>query len=337
MTISGTAAKRKLTLEIIYEGSLITKLTNLYTMSNSFSQRKVFYKLLVRTFYKNITLLEQFFPEDVLGISMYEIESQTIDSKPDDIWQLEVFVADEESLSLLKEQLNHFIKNENISLSSDITSETIIDKDWVSEYQKQQKPVTIGKFLFGSEMNLKDASDDKVPVYLGASGAFGTGDHETTAGCIRAMELLSANNYKYIFDIGTGSGILSLAAEKIWPEAKIIACDIEEASIAVAQINRNLNNSKVNFYVNKEDDLLIPSNQPKHFDLIVSNILATPLINLAPVIKSISHDKTKIILSGFLDYQKDDVSTAYKENDFEVEKCIVENNWVTLTLKPKVS
>jgi ribosomal protein L11 methyltransferase len=307
-------------------------------MNNPFSQKKVAYKLLFRTVYKNIVLFEQFFPEDILGLSMYEIESQTIDAMPDDIWQIEAYVADEISLSLLKDQLTHFIKNENISLISEITSEAIEDKDWVAEYQKQQKPIEIGRFLFGSEMNLKDTkANNKVPVYLGASGAFGTGDHETTAGCIQAMEFLSANHYKNIFDIGTGSGILSLAAEKIWPDASIIACDIEEASIGVAQINRDLNNSKVTFYVNKEDDLLIPGDQAGCFDLIVSNILAGPLIDLAPVIKAISHDKTRIILSGFLDYQKDDVSNAYKEIGFEVEKLITNNSWVILLLKPRVS
>lgn len=305
-------------------------------MNNPFSQKKVTCKLLFRTVYKNIVLFEQFFPEDIIGLSIYEIESKTIDSKPDDVWQVEAYVTDEISLNLLKEQLNHFIKNENISLSSDITSEAVEDKDWVSEYQKQQKPVEIGRFLFGSELNLKDTRVDKVLVHLGASGAFGTGDHETTAGCIQAMEILSANQYKHIFDIGTGSGILSLAAEKIWPEAAIIACDIEEASIGVAEINRDLNNSKVNFYVNREDDLLIPSISPKRFDLIVSNILAGPLIDLAPIIKSISHDQTRVILSGFLDYQKEDVAKAYKEKGFEIEKSIVDNNWVTLLIKLKV-
>lgn len=94
---------------------------------------------------------------------------------------------------------------------------------------------------------------------------------------------------------------------------------------------KQLNNSKVIFYINKTDDLLIP-NQLKNFDLIVSNILATPLIELSSVIKSISRAKTKIILSGFLDYQKKDVVQAYLKIGFEIEKIIIKNRWVTLTL-----
>ena len=150
------------------------------------------------------------------------------------------------------------------------------------------------------------------------------------------MEELEDSEFYNIFDIGTGSGILSFAAAKLWPSAHILACDIEEVSIKVAKDNQSFNNSNIEFYQNNISALDIPKNWNNPFDLIVSNILATPLISMKNTIKSLCHNNTKVILSGFLDYQQQEIENHYKDVGFEIEKVFSENKWVTLVLKSQV-
>jgi len=128
---------------------------------------------------------------------------------------------------------------------------------------------------------------------------------------------------------------LSFAAEKIWPRANVLACDIEEIAIEVAEINKQFNNSKVFFYRNSAKDLLIPSIKNKQFDLIISNILAVPLIDLAPLICSLLSKTGRLIISGFLDYQTDEVIDSYVRNRIEVQKIFDKKGWVTILAKVK--
>ena len=305
-------------------------------MNNPFSQPKIIHKIHFITNYKSIELFENFFPEDILGITSYEVKSETIESQDNDLWSLEVYVDNKPNLHILKEDIASYANKHGALLISDVTIESIVDKDWVTEYQKQLKPIIIGRFFITSTLQKIISQNDKQSIFIEASRAFGTGDHATTSLCIESMELLENNNFVNIFDIGTGSGILSFAGEKIWPQANILACDIEEISVEMAKNNLYVNNSKVYFYQNSKDDLKIPNQWNQKFDLIVSNILKQPLISMAPKFKSLAHDGTKVILSGFLDYQQEEVVSAYNSAGFVVETVLYKNKWVSLTLAVKV-
>lgn len=301
-------------------------------MSNPFSQPKIVYKIHFITNYKSIKSFEEFFPEDVPGISTYEIESKTIDSEDHDLWSFETYLTKKFNFEELKSDLTLYADEKNLLLSSNITCEEIEDQDWVTEYQKQLKPIEIGRFIITSTAQNLDSYNGKTPIFIEASRAFGTGDHATTSLCINAMENLEKENAQTVFDVGTGSGILSFAAEKIWPNANILACDIEGISVQIAKENLIHNNSKINFYQNTETDLKIPPvYKDNKFDIIVSNILAKPLILLAPEFKRLSGNGTKLILSGFLDYQKDDVANAYQTAGFKLENISQLNEWIVLT------
>ena len=150
------------------------------------------------------------------------------------------------------------------------------------------------------------------------------------------MNFFKDQKVNTVFDIGTGSGILSFVAEKIWPSAKILACDIEEVSIKIAKENRFCNNSNVYFYQNSERDLNIPKEWDKKFDLIVSNILASPLISMSKAIRSLSHKNTIVILSGFLDYQLSNIVEAYNISGFTMLDSMQKDRWMTLILKVKI-
>jgi ribosomal protein L11 methyltransferase len=219
-------------------------------MNNPFSQPKVTYKIRFITNHKSIELFENFFSEDILGISTYEVESTTIDSKDDDLWSFEVYQAFKPDLKSLREELATYASENGALLASEIIAEHIEDKDWVTEYQAQLKPIEIGRFIITSSTQKTTCHKDKIPIFIEASRAFGTGDHSTTSLCIEAMESLEKFNCKNIFDVGTGSGILGFVAEKIWPKANILACDIDEVSVKIAKDNLSYNNSKIQFYQN---------------------------------------------------------------------------------------
>jgi len=302
-------------------------------MNNPFSQPKITHKIRFNTNYQYIDLFETFFPEDILGTSTYELESTTVDSKPDDIWAFEVFVEEEPNLTILQKELQNFAKENNLEIHSPISFEVIEDKDWIKEYQEQLEPIEIGRFFVTSSLRKKTCPDDKTPIYIEASRAFGTGDHSTTSLCIQAMEELERLEINNIFDIGTGSGILSFAAEKIWLSANILACDIEEIAVQVAKDNQSYNDSNIKFYQNSESDLNIPTSWNKPFDLIVSNILAAPLISMRDSIKNLCHKDTRVILSGFLDYQQKEIEDHYNSIGFTTEKVFSDKKWISLLLK----
>lgn len=305
-------------------------------MNSPFSQPKTSYKICFNTNYQYIELFEKFFPEDeIYGICTYEIESQTIEAEPDDIWAFEIFVKQKPELSVLQENLQVFATKNKLRIVSDIAIETVEDKDWITEYQEQLKPIEIGRFFVTSSFHKKACPKNKTPIYIEASRAFGTGDHSTTSLCIKAMEELEGLKLNNIFDIGTGSGILSFAAAKLWPSARILACDIEEIAIKVAKDNQNCNNSNIEFYQNNESELMVPKGYKQPFDLMVSNILAKPLILMKNSIKSLCHSNSRVILSGFLDYQRKEIESEYINIGFEIEKEFSENNWSALLLRSK--
>ncbi len=298
-------------------------------MKHLFSQPKVIYKISFIVKYIHVNKFEEFFPEEILGISSSEIESSTIDSKPHDLWILEVLYEIKPDMVDLGNKLNEYALINNLQLESELQLESVEDKDWVAEYQKQLKPIVIDQFFITPKSIEVSIPKNKIPIYIEASRAFGTGEHATTSLCIEAINSLNELPINSVFDLGTGSGILSFVSEKLWPQAKIYGCDIEETSVEIAKSNIICNNSKINFYQNSESEPLNPSTNIK-FDLIVSNILAVPLIALAPQIISLIKPNSHIILSGFLDYQLKSVLDAYEKHGLRIEKVLTKDKWVAV-------
>lgn len=298
-------------------------------MNHLFSQPKVIYKINFITRYEHLNKFEEFFSEKTLGISSSEIESSTIDSKPHDLWEIEILYANKPNIATLSKKLNEYALINDLQLDSEVQLELIEDKDWVAEYQKQLKPIVIEQFFITPKSLEVSIPNNKIPIYIEASRAFGTGEHATTSLCIKAINSLRELPIDSVFDLGTGSGILSFVSEKIWPKAQIYGCDIEETSVDIAKNNRICNNSKINFYQNSESELINSSMNIK-FDLIVSNILAAPLVVLAPQITSLIKPNSHVILSGFLDYQLESVLDAYEKHGLKVVSTLIENNWVAV-------
>ncbi|HVF37703.1 MAG TPA: 50S ribosomal protein L11 methyltransferase [Sphingomicrobium sp.] len=191
--------------------------------------------------------------------------------------------------------------------------------DWVTMSQSGLGPIRAGRFFVHTPMHYADRPADAISFEIDAGLAFGTGQHDTTAGCLAALDKLEVAGKRFanIADIGTGTGLLAFAALSLWPEAKAIATDIDEIAVRVSEENAAINGVRLGHgpgelllaVADGMDHPLIQARAP--FDLLIANILAGPLIELAPAFaKSIAPGAT-VILAGLLDTQADAVIAAY--------------------------
>jgi len=214
-------------------------------------------------------------------------------------------------------------------------SSTQIDTktDWVSKSLKGLKPVIAGGFYIYGNHDSAHEKTDLIEIKIEAAQAFGTGHHETTTGCLEAIEkTFKSSNPKSILDIGTGTGVLAIAAAKLTKET-IIASDIDAIAIEITKENAELNNVKKQIFAIEATGVRhheISNNAP--YDLIIANILANPLQELAPEIEKISNTDATIILSGVLETQATDVINTYQQHGFTLKEHLIRAEWSTLIL-----
>ena len=206
------------------------------------------------------------------------------------------------------------------------------DEDWVSKSQAGLPPVEAGRFwLYGSHD--KDAIPASIPypIEINAGLAFGTGHHGTTKGCLLIFDdLLNAGfNPNKVLDLGCGAGVLAIAAAKAL-EHNILATDIDPDAVAVTSENAQLNN--VHKYIDsyQADGFESPYIKGQKFNLIFANILAKPLMGLAPDIAAALAPNGKVILSGILDEQADMVAQAFIEKRLEITPQPSISGWTSL-------
>ena len=197
--------------------------------------------------------------------------------------------------------------------------EQLAEADWVTMSQAGLQPIRAGRFTVHTPMFPPDP--DRVNFEIDAGLAFGTGQHATTSGCLAALDFLAANGCKFtnVADIGTGTGLLAFAALALWPEAKCIATDMDSQAINVARENAAINQVPLGMGAGEllllaADGMASPMLSARApFDLIVANILAGPLIELAADFAHALAPGGTVMLAGLLDTQADAVIAAYEE------------------------
>jgi ribosomal protein L11 methyltransferase len=194
--------------------------------------------------------------------------------------------------------------------------EQLGEADWVKMSQAGLQPIRSGRFTVHTPTYAPDP--DRINLEIDAGLAFGTGQHATTAGCLEALDTLErkGNRFANVADIGTGTGLLAFAALALWPEAKCIATDIDSQAINVARENAAINrvtlgHAEGELLLVVADGMASPMLSARApFDLIVANILAGPLIDLAPdFAKSLAPGGT-VVLAGLLETQAEAVIAA---------------------------
>ena len=198
--------------------------------------------------------------------------------------------------------------------------------DWVTMSQQGLGPIRAGRFFVHTPMHYTDRPADTVNFEIDAGLAFGTGQHDTTAGCLAALDRLEVSGKRFanIADIGTGTGLLAFAAMALWPSARAIATDIDDIAVKVSEENAAINGVKLGHgpgqlllaVADGMEHPLITARAP--FDLLIANILAAPLIELAPAFAASVAPGATLILAGLLDSQADSVIAAYKAEGMTV-------------------
>ena len=264
------------------------------------------------------------------------------DNSPD-FWRIKWLVEETPALPKLSEDLNNMaqIMGFNPSLdikSDDFTVEDVPDVNWLKESIEAFAPIHIDPFIIFGSHSADDIADilndqDKIPLEINATTAFGTGQHPTTEGCLNALDDLknSGFNVTNTLDMGTGTGILAVACEKLWPLSHTIGVDNDPDSVDVTRHHFELNNTE-NCTAFLGDGFNSSDIAGKKFDLIVANILAGPLREMAPDLVTFLEPNGKIILSGLLQTQQDDVCKAYAEQGYVLSHEYHIDEWAALTL-----
>jgi ribosomal protein L11 methyltransferase len=241
------------------------------------------------------------------------IVAEEPDEKRPDMWRLHAYFDRQPGWEELKVL-------EGLAVDGDPVLERLDDAtDWVTVSQAGLVPIRAGRFFVHTPPHFKDRPDDAICFEVDAGLAFGTGQHATTAGCLSALDRLEVGGSRFdnIADIGTGTGLLAFAAMALWPRAKCIATDIDPIAVDVSRDNAAINGVRLG-HGNGElllavadgmDSAMLAARAP--FDLLIANILAGPLIELAPAFAKATAPGGTIILAGLLDTQADAVLEAY--------------------------
>jgi len=212
--------------------------------------------------------------------------------------------------------------------------------DWVVKSQSGLEPIRAGRFFVHTPMHYADRPEGAISFEIDAGLAFGTGQHDTTAGCLAALDRLERDGKRYvnIADIGTGTGLLAFAALALWPKAKAIATDIDPISIDVTRDNAAINGVKLGHGAGElllavadgMDHPMLAARAP--YDLLIANILAGPLIELAPAFAKAVAPGATLILAGLLDIQADAVLATYEAEGMKIAER-GEGEWCVLVLE----
>lgn len=218
-----------------------------------------------------------------------------------------------------------------------IAIEELPDTDWVSESQKGTPPIRAGRFYVHTPDYAPDP--DLINFIIPAAQAFGTGQHETTAGCLEVLSAMKATGMRArsIADIGTGTGLLAFAAGKLWPSARVTASDIDPICADVVHTNADLNSVPIGSLPNQVtmviadgmEDPLLRLRGP--YDLLIANILAGPLVELAPDFAEATSPGGSLLLAGLLSGdQESAVRRAYRRVGFRLAGRLERGDWAVL-------
>ena len=261
-------------------------------------------------------------PEPV-GSGVFEIEDGS------DRWEVGVYFTeapDEIGLALLAaaQGAQPFVISE------------LPEVDWVAHVRRELTPVEAGRFFVHGSHDTHRIPEGVEALLIEAAMAFGTGHHGTTKGCLLALERLLDEGFApaRIADIGCGTAVLAMAAARVWPDVTVLASDIDPVAVETAAANviaNGLAGRVVTLEAAGFDHKTLREGGP--YDLVFANILKQPLIQLAPDMARHVAPGGRIILSGILSHQGDEVIAAYQAQGFALEHRGDMGEWLALTLR----
>ena len=211
--------------------------------------------------------------------------------------------------------------------------EPLYDEDWVTLSQAGLEPIREGRFVVHTSAHPIDPPAGGRAFLIDAGRAFGTGHHATTSGCLKMLDAMAGQHFANIIDIGTGTGLLAFAARHLWPEARVMATDIDPMAIEVTRENAEANAIAGVELIVADGALDDAITAAAPYDLIIANVLAGPLVSMAPELAAIATPGATIVLAGLLETQRDQVVEAYAACGCTLLQTDRRGDWTILKLE----
>jgi ribosomal protein L11 methyltransferase len=218
--------------------------------------------------------------------------------------------------------------------TGDIAFDIVEARDWVKATLEQLVPVRAGRFIVHGRHDRAKVSPNHLGVEIEAALAFGTGHHGTTRGCLLLLDhVLKAYRPRRVLDLGTGTGVLAISAAKAL-HIKLLASDIDPLAVKVARENARLNGAVELVNVFRATGFSAPQfERDRPFDLVLANILANPLRQMATAMARHLAPSALVILSGLLPHQAQGVIAAYRARGLVLERHIQIEGWSSLLMR----
>jgi ribosomal protein L11 methyltransferase len=270
-----------------------------------------------------VDLLNESLDDGQAAVAAYE--------RPDGRWSISVHFAEPPDQTSIRELVSLAAGDD---IAQHITFDTVEAKDWVKASLEDLVPVPAGRFIVHGRHDRARIPANRLGIEIEAALAFGTGHHGTTRGCLLLLDsVLQSHAPRRVLDLGTGTGVLAIAAAKAL-RRRVLGSDIDPVSVAVARGNARLNGVGNLFEAICATGFSAPQFAIRRpFDLVLANILANPLRQMATPMAAHLAPSALVILSGLLPHQAQGVIAAYRARGLVLRRHLQIAGWSSLLMQ----
>jgi ribosomal protein L11 methyltransferase len=270
-----------------------------------------------------VDLLNESLDDDQAAVAAFE--------RPDGCWDISLHFAEAPDKAFVRELVSLAAGDE---VAQHITFDTVEAKDWVKASLEDLVPVPAGRFIVHGQHDRARVPANKLGIEIEAALAFGTGHHGTTRGCLLLLDqVLRAHFPRRVLDLGSGTGVLAIAAAKAL-RRRVLASDIDPVSVAVARDNARLNGVGNLVQAIRATGFSAPQFAARGpFDLVLANILANPLRQMATPMAAHLAPSALVILSGLLPQQAQGVIASYRGRGLVLRRHLKIDGWSSLLMQ----